>query len=128
MHDTLAAALSNILNHEHTGKKECMIHPSSKIITKTLTLLNKHNYIGKFEEITPARGGLLKVHLLGSINKTGAIKPRFSVKVDEFEKFEKRYLPARGMGLLLVSTSKGMLTHEEAKKAKIGGRLIAYCY
>ena len=128
MNDTLAAALSKILNQEKIGKKECLIHPSSKVITKILTLLNKHRYVGKFEEITSARGGELKLHLLGKINNIGAIKPRFSLKIEEFEKFEKRYLPAKGMGILLVSTSKGILSHEEAKKAKVGGKLLIYCY
>ena len=128
MHDTLAATLSNILNYERTGKKECLIQPSSKVITKVLTLLNKYNYIGPFEEVTDAKGGILKLHLLGRINKVGAIKPRFSVQLDEYEKFEKRYLPAKGMGFLIISTSKGIMTHDDAKKQGIGGTLLAYCY
>lgn len=128
MQDTLAAALSNILNHERVGKKECFIHPCSKVITKILTLLNKYHYIGKFEEVTSAKGGVLKIYLLGRINKVGAIKPRFSVELDQFEKFEKRYLPAKGMGFLIVTTSKGIMTHEEAKKQGVGGRLLSYCY
>ena len=68
------------------------------------------------------------MNLLRNINDCGVVKPRFSFKVKDLEKFEKRYLPAKGMGILIVSTSKGYLTHEEAKKQNIGGRLIAYCY
>ena len=128
MNDTLANALSKVLNHEKRGRKECLIHPSSKVITKVFTLLNKYQYLGKFEESVPEKGGILKVYLLGRINKVGAIKPRFSVAIGDYEKFEKRYLPAKGMGVLLVSTSKGILTHEEAKKEHIGGKLLAYCY
>lgn len=128
MNDILAATLSNILNQEKIGKKECLVHPSSKVITKVLTLLNKYRYIGKYEEETSAKGGVLKVHLIGKINKVGAIKPRYSVSVATIEKFEKRYLPAKGMGILLISTAKGIITHEEAKKEHIGGKLIAYCY
>ena len=58
----------------------------------------------------------------------GAIKPRFAVKATEYEKFEKRYLPAKGFGILIVSTVKGLMTHYEAKQQGLGGRLIAYCY
>ena len=47
---------------------------------------------------------------------------------DEFEKFEERYLLARGMGILIVSTKWGIVTHNEAKKKNIGGKLLAYCY
>ena len=47
---------------------------------------------------------------------------------DYFEKFEKRYLPSKELGFLIVSTSKGLMTNIEAKQKKLGGRLIAYVY
>ena len=95
---------------------------------KVLEMLKQHKYIGDVEEISAARGGILKVNLIGNINKCRVVKPRFSVQIDEFEKFEKRYLPAKGFGIIIISTSKGYMTHDEAKQKKIGGRLIAYCY
>ena len=128
MNDTLSAALSKILNVEKIGKKECLIKPVSKVIKKVLTIMNEHGYIGNYTEVDDGRGGILQVNLLGTINKCGVIKPRFSVAITEFEKWEKRYLPAKGFGIILVSTSKGMMTHEEAKQKGIGGKLIAYCY
>ena len=126
--DSLAIALSNILGASKIGRNEVLVKPSSKLIKEVLTLLNANGYLGAFEEMTAARGGVLKVNLLGTINKCGVVKPRFSIKKDGFEKFEKRYLPAKGMGLIIVSTQKGLLTHEEAKAKGTGGRLIAYCY
>lgn len=128
LNDTLATALSAILNREKIGKKECIIRPSSKIIKVVLKVMNENNYIGSFEEVVTAKGNLLKVNLIGNINKCGAIKPRYSVKKDEYEKFEKRYLPAKDFGIIFVSTSKGIMTHIEAKKKGLGGRLLAYCY
>ena len=47
---------------------------------------------------------------------------------DEFEKFEKRYLPAKNFGILIVTTPEGIMTHNEAKERGIGGRLLAYMY
>ena len=44
------------------------------------------------------------------------------------EKFEKRYLPAKDFGILLVTTNKGVMTHEEAKKNHVGGKLLAYVF
>ncbi len=126
--DSLAIALSNILGAEKIGRNEAIIKPSSKLIKEVLSLLNANGYAGTFEELTAARGGVLKVNLLGNINKCGVVKPRFSVNKYGFEKFEKRYLPAKGMGLIIVSTQKGLITHEEAKAKGTGGRLIAYCY
>ncbi|MBI4150590.1 30S ribosomal protein S8 [Candidatus Woesearchaeota archaeon] len=128
LNDTLATALSKIENFEKIGRKECLVMPASKTIKKVLELFNAHGYLGQAELASDARGGALKVHLLGKINKCGVIKPRFAVTMKEYEKFEKRYLPAKNVGVLLVSTPKGMMTHEEAKKNNHGGRLVAYCY
>ena len=128
MNDTLANALSKILNAERIGRNSCEIKPISSVIRKVLTLMNDSHYVGEFKEIEDGKGNFFQMNLIGRINKCGAIKPRWSVKKDEFEKFEKRYLPARGFGALIVSTVNGIMTHEEAKKKGLGGKLIAYVY
>lgn len=126
--DTLAAALSNVMNHERTSKRSCVISPTSKVIKAVLKLLNTHQYIGIYERISESRGGLVRVNLLGTINSVGAIKPRFSVKAGGFEKLEKRFLPAKDVGILIVSTNHGIMTHLEAKEKNIGGKVLAFCY
>lgn len=128
MNDPLAAALSKIMNAERIGNRECVIKPVSSVIKEVLKIMNKHNYVGAAKEIADGRGGLLHLQLLGNINKCGAIKPKFSTQIGEYEKWEKRYLPAKGFGILIVSTPKGIMTHDEAKKKGIGGVLLAYCY
>jgi small subunit ribosomal protein S8 len=128
LNDPLAAALSKIMNAERKSKKEVLIKPSSRLIKSVLTLMNEHNYIGSFEEIDDGKGGFLRVNLLGNLNKCGVIKPRFSTKKDEFEKWEKRYLPAKDFGLIFVSTPQGIVTHNQAKEKNTGGKLLAYCY
>ena len=90
--------------------------------------MNEKGYVRDFNEIEDSRGNYIKLSLTGSINKCGIIKPRYSVKSKDFEKFEKRYLPAKDVGILVVSTPKGIITHYDAKSKKIGGRLLAYCY
>ncbi|MBW2968508.1 30S ribosomal protein S8 [Candidatus Woesearchaeota archaeon] len=128
MNDTLAVALSAVNNYDRSGKKVIVINPSSKVIKDVLKIFNEQGFIGSFEKVSDSKGGFLRLNLLGNINKCGVIKPRFAVKSDEFEKFEKRYLPAKGVGILIVSTNKGLMTHHEALDKRIGGRLIAYCY
>ena len=128
LNDTLANTLSVILNYEKAGKKETIVSPASKLIRKVLKIMNDHGYIGKYEDMSEAKGGFIKVNLLGCINNCCVIKPRFSATLDEFEKFEKRFLPAKGVGIIILSTSQGMMVLGEAKKKGIGGRLIAYCY
>jgi len=119
--------LSKILSYERISKQECVVN-SSKIIKKVLEIMQNKGYIGSFEEIKSSRGNSLRVNLLGAINNCGVIKPRFNVKITDFTKFETRYLPAQDFGILIVSTSKGMMSHNEAKEKGIGGRLIAFCY
>ena len=128
LNDPLAAALSKLNNAERVGKREVVLAISSNIIKKVLAILNDHTYIGSFQEQKMGNKIILVVNLLGSINKCGVIKPRFSAKRKEFEKWEKRYLPSKDFGIILVSTPKGVMTHLQAKDNKIGGKLLAYCY
>ncbi len=128
MNDTLSNALSKIMNAEKSGKNACEIRPSSNTIKHVLTLMKENGYLGDVEQKTDTRGSSVGVNLIGAINKCGPIKPRFPVKKGVFERFEKRYLPAKDFGLIIVSTSQGFMTHTEAKKKGLGGRLVAYCY
>jgi small subunit ribosomal protein S8 len=126
-HDLLADALSAIKNADRIGKKECFVK-ASKLIEKVLKVLQQHEYIGAYELIHDGKSGIFKIELKGKIIDTNVIKPRFSVKVDEFEKWEKRFLPARDFGILILTTSKGVMDHKIAKNLHIGGKLLAYCY
>ncbi|MBI2541108.1 30S ribosomal protein S8 [Candidatus Woesearchaeota archaeon] len=128
LNDPLANMMSLILNNELIGKQECLIKPSSKIMKEMLAVMKEKGYVGEFKEIEDSRGNYIKLVLTGNINKCGVIKPRYSVKSKDFEKFEKRYLPAKDMGILFVSTPKGIMAHYDAKSKKTGGRLLAFCY
>ena len=100
----------------------------AKSFARIIFALNNFSFIGKTEEIETAQGKDLKISLLGKINKIGVIKPRYSVKLSDYEKFEKRFLPAKDFGVLIVSTPKGIMSHNEAKEKKLGGRLLIFCY
>ncbi len=128
MVDVLANGLATIANNEIRNKRECIITPASKLLGQVLRIMQANGYIGELEFIDDGRAGKFKVQLLGRINKCKAIKPRYHVKVDEFERWEKRYFPAREMGLLIISTDKGVISHKEAKRRGIGGRLLAFVY
>ena len=128
MNDTLAAALSCILGAEKLSRTELVIFPCSKIMKQVLSVMEKNDYIGEHKEVKDSKGTSLKVRLLGRINKCGAIKPRFSVTLDEYDKFEKRFLPAKNFGILVITTNDGIMSHIQAKEKKLGGKLLAYCY
>ena len=128
LNDPLSNTMSAILNTEVAGKTKLSVKPTSKLIKAVLTLMQQHKYISGFQEVADGRGGYLEVALAGTINRCGAVKPRYSINKKNFEMFEKRYLPAKDFGMLIISTPKGVLSHAEAKKRALGGRLIAYCY
>ncbi|MEM3442653.1 MAG: 30S ribosomal protein S8 [Candidatus Bathyarchaeia archaeon] len=126
--DTVSNGLTTVANNESRNKRECVISPASKLLGRVLRIMQLNGYIGEFEFIDDGRAGKFKVQLLGRINKCGAIRPRFSVKVDEIEEWEKKFLPSRDVGMLVVSTPLGVLSHREAKEKHVGGKLIAYVY
>lgn len=128
MMDTLSNGLTTIMNNTMRNKRECVISPASKLLGQVLRVMQLSGYVGEFEFIDDGRSGKFRVQLLGRINKCGAVKPRYPVKIDEVETWEKRFLPSRDVGVLVVSTSQGIISHREAKTKKVGGRLLAFIY
>jgi small subunit ribosomal protein S8 len=126
--DPLADAMSSIYNSELVGKPEVVVAPASSLIERVLQVMQSRGYVGEFERIDDGRAGRFRIQLMGRTNKCGVIKPRYPVKRDGFEKYEKRFLPAFNYGILIVTTPNGVMTHEDAKKEGIGGRLLAYVY
>lgn len=126
MLDPLANAMSNIANSEILGRKKVTIRPASRIIANVLRVIQQYGAIGEFEVMEDH--WIISVQLLGRITKIGVIKPRYPVKVKDYVAWEKQFLPARDMGMLVVSTSEGVMSHQEAKERNLGGRLLAYVY
>ncbi|HIP85902.1 MAG TPA: 30S ribosomal protein S8 [Pyrodictium sp.] len=131
MLDTLANALAAIMNAEMRAKPEVVIWPASKLIAAVLRVMQQEGYIGEFEYIDDGRWGKIRVRLLGRINKCGVIKPRFPVKYKDLINMPdwlRKYLPSRDIGILILSTSRGVMSHKEAIRQHIGGVLLAYVY
>ncbi len=127
LQDTLADALTVIKNAERIGGGKCVVK-ASKLIGDILKVMQDSGYIDAFEKIENGKGGVFKVELKGKIIDTKVVKPRFAVGADGYEKFEKRFLPAKNIGLLIVSTPKGVMNHKKAKEMRVGGRLLSYIY
>jgi small subunit ribosomal protein S8 len=126
--NTLANLFTTIYNNETRRKKECIVSPSSRFASEILRAMQKARYIGEFEQVDDNRQGKFRIQLLAKINKCGIITPRFSVKSGDYLNWERQFLPAYNMGVLLVSTSKGIMTHHEAQEQGIGGVLVGYVF
>lgn len=124
----LSNLFTALYNNELRNKKECLVIPASKLASEVLRIIQKNKYIGEFELIDDGLGGKYKIQLLGRINKCGLISPRLAIQKHEYERWERNYLPAVGVGILVMTTSEGVLSHSDAKGKGIGGRLLGYVY
>lgn len=112
----------------------------------SLTVLSP-GYIGEFEEVDDHRSGKIVVQLNGryvqegtrlqpsmptnpldSLNKTGVISPRYNVKLADLEKWTVRLLPSRQFGYVILTTSAGIMDHEEARRKHVSGKIIGFFY
>lgn len=126
--DILSDALSTIKNARRAGKRECVISPTSNLIKDVLQVMQQQGYIGVFEEIEDGKGGKYKVQINNRLNDCSSVKPRFDIGKDEYTEYEKRFLPARQFGELIVTTPEGVMDHKEARERGHGGQLLAYVY
>ena len=126
--DPLANALSGIDNAERVGQLSHTVQPASNEIGAVLEVFYDRGYIDGFEYVEDGKAGTFEVELKGAINECGPVKPRYAAGVDDLETWEKRYLPARDYGTLVVTTSHGIMSHYDAREEGIGGQHIAYVY
>lgn len=124
----LGDALKSMYNAEKRGKRQVMIRPASKVVIKFLQLMQKHGYIGEFEFVDDHRSGKIVVELNGRLNKCGVMSPRYDVGSHEIEDWIARLLPSRLFGVIVLTTSAGIMDHEEARRKKIGGKVLGFFY
>lgn len=120
--DIVADSLNLIKNAKKARKSELTVNRYSNFLLNVLEIAKKSGYIDYNLD-----KGNLKIKIL-KLNDCNAIKPKFNVKVEEIEKYMRRYLPARDFGIIIISTSAGLMTHKEAIEKNVGGSLIAYFY
>jgi len=126
--DLLNDALLALRHADRDGRPRVEIAPTSKLIGEVLRLFREHGYLEEFAFVPTGRGGKYEVTLSRRINSCGVVKPRLSVRYEDLERFESRFLPAQDFGLLVLSTNHGVVGQAQAREMKIGGRLLAYVY
>jgi small subunit ribosomal protein S15Ae len=105
-----------------------MIVDVSKVVIKFLQVMQKHGYINEFEHIDDHRSGKIVVELNGRINKCGVISPRYDLSHTDVEDWVGRLLPSRLFGVIVLTTANGILDHEEARRKKVGGKVLGFFY
>jgi small subunit ribosomal protein S8 len=126
--DPLVNALNIIMDHERRRKNECIIVPASNLVGRVLRLIQQKGYIGEIEFIDDGRQGKFRVQLFGRVNECKAVSPRYSTSVSKLERYEKRFLPSRNMGSVILSTPNGVIDHIKAREDNVGGVILAYVF
>ncbi len=123
--DQIADLLTRIRNAIMVNKNEILV-PTSKLKVQVVEVLKKNGYISDYEISDDEPRGILKV----TINEVGS-----QAKINEITKVSKpgrriysaaEDLPTvkSGRGMVIVSTSKGLMTGREAKKNRLGGEIL----
>jgi len=124
-HDIIADALNMIKNAKKAGKDTIEIKIISNLLIEILKIMKQEKAIKKYKIDAKEKSITLTI---GNLSDCRAVKPRFSCDKDQVEKYRRRYLPARNLGTLIISTNKGLMTHREAQEEKTGGCVVAYFY
>jgi len=123
--DVVADGLNMIRNAKKARKEIVVIKRISNLLIEVLKIMKQKGAIKRYK--INGKDKSLEI-TIGDLFECKAIKPRFSVGKGDIEKYRRRYLPARNIGIMIVSTNKGLVTHEEAQEEQIGGSLVAYFY
>jgi len=127
MTDIVANMLTNIKNADLQKQNEVLIQVNG-LLKEILLVLKEEKYIKDYELTKTTRGEFAKVTLAGKINYCASIKPRSPFNKQNYIWWEQRYLLAKDLGRIILSTSRGIITHIQAKQKGIGGIVVAVVY
>ncbi|KAK9141946.1 hypothetical protein Syun_011346 [Stephania yunnanensis] len=122
----LNEALRAIVNADKRGKASVNLQPISTAMSSFLKIMKYRGYIKDFQVFDPHRVGRITVELQGRVNDCRAIMHRQDIKAHQIEEYKTRLLPTRQWGYVVVTTSDGIVDHEEAIRRNIGGQVLGY--
>ncbi len=123
--DVIADALNAIRNAKKARKEVVRLGRTSKMLVEIFKIMKNKGAIKKYK--IDAENRYIEV-TLGDFFECRVVKPRYSVKKDQVDRYRRRYLPARGIGTVVISTNRGLMTHKEAEQNGLGGSVVAYFY
>ena len=128
--DPIADMLTRIRNANQKMKGKADI-PASKLKEKIVKVLKEEGYIANYKFISDRKQGILRVYLKYTPNQERVIKGlrrtsrpgmRFYCGAD---KLPRVY---RGLGIVIISTSQGVMTDKKCREANLGGEVICYVW
>jgi small subunit ribosomal protein S8 len=121
--DIVADALNMMKNARNARKDSVTVKKISGLLIEILKIMKAKGAVKGYKINSKEKSVDIS---FAELSECKAIKPRFTADKDQVEFYRRRYLPARNVGTMLISTNQGLMTHEEAQEEGIGGCLIAY--
>ena len=128
--DTIADMLTRIRN-ANSAKHDSVDIPASNVKKAIAQILLDEGYINGFQVIENGNQGIIQITLKYGPNKSQIItglrrvsKPGLRIYSD----VENMPKVMKGLGIAILSTSKGIMTDKEARKANVGGEVLAYIW
>ena len=90
--------------------------------------MQRHGYIGEFTIVDDHRSGKIVVELTGRINKCAVVSPRFDIQLKDIDKWTNSILPSRHFGHIILTTSVGIMDHNDARERNVGGKILGYFF
>ncbi|MDR6226943.1 30S ribosomal protein S8 [Desmospora profundinema] len=130
MTDPIADMLTRIRN-ANLVRHESLEVPASKLKREIAEILKQEGFIRDAEYVEDGKQGIIRIFLKYGPNNERVItglkrisKPGLRV----YAKNEEVPRVLRGLGIAVLSTSKGVMTDKEARNAKVGGEVLAYIW
>ena len=128
--DPIADMLTRIRN-ANSQKHESVLVPSSKMKVAIAKILEDEGSISGFEVTEDGKQGVMKITLKYGANKCKVISGLKRVSKPGLRVYaSKEDLPRvlKGLGIAIISTSKGIMTDKEARKQNVGGEVLAFIW
>ena len=125
MTDPITDMLNRIKNAQAVGKQEVLV-PYSKLKNEIVMILSKENFVGDVKKIAKGKVKILKIGLkydndipaIEGLKRVSRPGQRIYVKSSEIKKVRG------GFGISIISTPKGLMTNNQARKVKLGGEVL----
>ncbi len=128
--DPIADALT-IIRNANAARKEVAELKNSKLVEGILEIFKKENFISNYKLIKDKKQGLLRVYFKYDKDGSPAIlglkrvsRPGLRI----YKKFDSLPKVYGGLGVAVISTSKGLMTDNDAREKKMGGEVICYAW
>ncbi len=127
--DPIADFLTRIRNAIHAKKKFVDI-PSSHMKLKMAEILKDNSFVKDFNVIEDSKQNVIRIHLK-YVNGEPSISGLKKISTPGLRSYaDKNNIPRvlNGLGLAILSTSKGLLTDKQAKQESVGGEIICHIW